>query len=90
MTSYIIMRKSALISCFLLVIQELTEKMLEMVGITSLAIQREIISCIPEVLDDSEHTQVARELRYMCNHCVNQTVLPKFRMNTKLIYQPAN
>lgn len=42
--------------------KELTEKMLEMVGITSLAIQREIISCIPEVLDDSEHTQVAREL----------------------------
>jgi len=42
--------------------KELTEKMLEMVGITSLEVQREIITCIPEVLDDSEHTEVAREL----------------------------
>jgi len=40
----------------------LTEKMLEMVSITSLDIQREIITCIPEVLDDSEHTEVARKL----------------------------
>ena len=38
--------------------------MLEMVSITSLEIQREIITCIPEVLDDSEHTEVARKLRY--------------------------
>ena len=38
--------------------------MLEMVSITSLEVQREIITCIPEVLDDSEHTGVARELRY--------------------------
>ena len=38
--------------------------MLEMVSITSLDIQREIITCIPEVLDDSEHTEVARKLRY--------------------------
>ena len=37
--------------------------MLEMVSITSLEVQREIITCIPEVLDDSEHTGVARELR---------------------------
>ena len=42
----------------------MTEKMLEMVSITSLDIQREIITCIPEVLDDSEHTEVARKLRY--------------------------
>ena len=35
-----------------------------MVSITSLEVQREIIACIPEVLDDSEHTGVARELRY--------------------------
>ncbi|XP_044183012.1 Fanconi anemia group D2 protein-like isoform X2 [Acropora millepora] len=42
--------------------KELTEKMFEMVGVTSLEVQREIIACIPEVLDDSEHTEVAREL----------------------------
>ena len=44
--------------------QELIQKMLEMVGITTLDIQREIITCIPEVVDDSEHAQVATELRY--------------------------
>ena len=37
--------------------------MLEIFSITSLEVQREIITCIPEVLDDSEHTGVARELR---------------------------
>ncbi|XP_022805734.1 Fanconi anemia group D2 protein-like [Stylophora pistillata] len=42
--------------------KELAEKMLEIVGITSVEIQREIITCIPEVLDDAEHTEVAREL----------------------------
>ena len=44
--------------------QELIQKMMEMVGITTLDIQREIITCIPEVVDDSEHAQVATELRY--------------------------
>jgi len=48
---------------FIVQSKELTEKMLEMVSITSLDIQREIITCIPEVLDDSEHTEVARKLR---------------------------
>ena len=37
--------------------------MLEIVGITSVEIQREIITCVPEVLDDAEHTEIARELR---------------------------
>ena len=50
-------------ACCLCDIKELTEKMLEIVGITSLDIQREIITCIPEVLDDAEHSEVARELR---------------------------
>ena len=43
--------------------QELTDKMLEMVGIMSLDVQREIITCIPEVLEDNEHSEVARTLR---------------------------
>lgn len=47
--------------------------MLEMVGITSLEVQREIITCIPEVLDDSEHTVVARELRYKEHYSLSHT-----------------
>ncbi|KAJ7351877.1 Fanconi anemia group D2 protein [Desmophyllum pertusum] len=54
--------------------KELTEKMLEMVGITSLEIQREIITCIPEVLDDSEHTEVARELSELLRQNTGLTV----------------
>lgn len=49
--------------------------MLEMVSITSLEVQREIITCIPEVLDDSEHTEVARELRYM--YIIARTMVSK-------------
>ncbi|CAH1783101.1 unnamed protein product [Owenia fusiformis] len=43
--------------------QELTEKLIEMIGLTNIDIQRDIIACIPEVLDDSEHSNVARQLR---------------------------
>ena len=47
--------------------------MLEMVSITSLEVQREIITCIPEVLDDSEHTGVARELRYKEHYSLSRS-----------------
>ncbi|XP_069142684.1 Fanconi anemia group D2 protein-like [Argopecten irradians] len=40
-----------------------TDKMLEMIGIVSLDIQREIITCLPEVVEDSEHGEVAKALR---------------------------
>ncbi|XP_031562635.1 Fanconi anemia group D2 protein-like [Actinia tenebrosa] len=43
--------------------KELTEKMLEMVSITSPDVQHEIITCLPEVVDDTEHTGVALQLR---------------------------
>lgn len=54
--------------------KELTEKMLEIVGITSVEIQREIITCIPEVLDDAEHTEVARELSELLRQNTGLTV----------------
>ena len=47
----------------------MTKKMLEMVSITSLEVQREIITCIPEVVDDAEHMGIAQELRLVCANC---------------------
>ncbi|KAJ8301396.1 hypothetical protein KUTeg_020383 [Tegillarca granosa] len=38
--------------------KEVTEKMLEIIGIVSLDIQREIITCLPDVVEDSEHADV--------------------------------
>ena len=37
--------------------------MLEIVCVVSLDTQREIITCIPEVVDDAEHNNVAVELK---------------------------
>jgi NCAIR mutase (PurE)-related protein len=44
-------------------LQELADKMLEMITIVSVDIQREIITCLPEVVEDSEHSHVATSLR---------------------------
>ncbi|CAH1266603.1 FANCD2 [Branchiostoma lanceolatum] len=41
----------------------LCRKMLEMLGITTVDIQRDIISCLPEVIDDTEHNNVATQLK---------------------------
>ena len=38
------------------------EKMFEILTITSVEIQREMISCIPEVIDDCQHAEVAEQL----------------------------
>ncbi|XP_061195193.1 Fanconi anemia group D2 protein-like [Saccostrea echinata] len=43
--------------------KELADKMLEMITIVSVDIQREIITCLPEVVEDSEHSHVATSLR---------------------------
>lgn len=43
--------------------KELADKMLEMITIVSEDIQREIITCLPEVVEDSEHSHVATSLR---------------------------
>ena len=47
----------------LTLLQELADKMLEMITIVSEDIQREIITCLPEVVEDSEHSHVATSLR---------------------------
>ena len=45
-------------------LQELADKMLEMITIVSEDIQREIITCLPDVVEDSEHSHVATSLRW--------------------------
>ncbi|ESO88868.1 hypothetical protein LOTGIDRAFT_125515 [Lottia gigantea] len=43
--------------------KKLSKKLIEMISITSLDIQREIITCLPEIIEDSEHATVANTLR---------------------------
>ena len=43
--------------------QELVDKMFEALSVTSPDIQREIISCLPEVIDDMQHVDVAHKLK---------------------------
>ncbi|XP_053376879.1 Fanconi anemia group D2 protein-like [Mercenaria mercenaria] len=54
--------------------KEVTEKLLEMVSITCEDVQREIISCLPDIVQDSEHTQVAIALRDLMNENQQLTV----------------
>eukprot|EP00057_Strongylocentrotus_purpuratus_P008512 XP_011662986.1 PREDICTED: Fanconi anemia group D2 protein [Strongylocentrotus purpuratus] len=55
--------------------KEMTDKMLEMVEISSPSVQREIIACIPEVVSDQEHSEVANRLKNMLE-CNSQLTVP--------------
>ena len=48
--------------------------MIEMIGIVTLDVQREIIACLPEVVEDSEHGDVANALRDLLLHNTRLTV----------------
>ncbi len=48
---------------FSALLQDLCAKLLEVVGIAPLEIQREIVTAIPEILDDSQHNDAAVELK---------------------------
>ena len=50
---------------FFFFLQDLSEKLLEIISIASVPIQREIITAIPEILDDNEHVEIARALMYV-------------------------
>lgn len=47
--------------------QDLSDKFLEIISVSDIAVQREIITAIPEILDDNEHSGIAKEL--MCVSC---------------------
>lgn len=67
--------------------QEVTNKMLEMIGIVSLEIQREIITCLPEVVEDSEHGTVAKALREILEQN-NQLAVPVLDALSNLTLTP--
>lgn len=43
--------------------QDLCRKLLEVMGVAPVEIQREIVTAIPEILDDAEHNDAAMELK---------------------------
>lgn len=47
-------------------LQELATKLLELVSVAPVEVQRDIITSLPEILEDSQHNDVAKELK-----CVN-------------------
>jgi len=49
--------------------QELVDKMFEALSVVSCDIQTEIISCIPEVIDDLQHVDVAHRLKSVSVGC---------------------
>ncbi|KAG1650089.1 Fanconi anemia group D2 protein [Nymphon striatum] len=70
--------------------------MLEVIGIAQLNVQKEIISCLPEIIDDENHAEVAAHLSQlmeenndlmidvldtMSNLTLNQTTLDEIRSN---------
>eukprot|EP00117_Sycon_ciliatum_P036884 scpid12328/ scgid27700/ Fanconi anemia group D2 protein len=45
--------------------EALSEKLLEMITVTNIAIQREIVAALPEIITDSQHEHVAKALKEM-------------------------
>ena len=54
--------------------------MLEIICIVTEDAKHEIITCIPEVVDDAEHNMVARELRSVCLYCLEHTLIKVFSL----------
>lgn len=67
--------------------KDVVDKMLEVASITSLEIQREIISCLPEVVDDLQHSEVAKLLKDMLSD--NRLLMPTILdVLTNLTFSP--
>ncbi|ELU05814.1 hypothetical protein CAPTEDRAFT_219308, partial [Capitella teleta] len=47
--------------------EELVEKMFEIISVTPAVVQSEIIMCLPEVIDDSQHYDITHKLRDLLN-----------------------
>lgn len=59
--TFVIRLRLGLISLF----QDLCKKLLEVVGVAPVEIQREVITAIPEILDDAQHDDAAMALKYV-------------------------
>lgn len=46
-------------------LQELAVKLMELVSVAAVEVQRDIITSLPEILEDSQHNDIARELKYV-------------------------
>ena len=44
-------------------VKELATKLMELVSVAPVEVQRDVITSLPEILDDSQHNDVARELK---------------------------
>lgn len=62
----IFLHRSSPVSCDLL--QELATKLMELVSVAPVEVQRDIITSLPEILEDSQHNDIAKELK--CVHSV--------------------
>lgn len=47
-------------------LQEVASKLMELVSVAPVEVQRDIITSLPEILEDSQHNDIARELK--CVH----------------------
>lgn len=47
-------------------LQELATKLMELVSVAPVEVQRDIITSLPEILEDSQHNDIARELKCVC------------------------
>ena len=45
-------------------LQDLVKKLMQMLSVSPVPIQHDIITSLPEILEDSQQNEVARELRY--------------------------
>lgn len=50
------------VACYL---QQLAAKLMELVSVAPVEVQRDIISSLPEILEDSQHNDIAKELKYV-------------------------
>lgn len=53
------------VTCYL---KEMATKLMELVSVAPVEVQRDIITSLPEILEDSQHNDIAKELK--CVHSV--------------------
>lgn len=54
-----------LLLCLFIFLQDLASKLMELVSVAPVEVQRDIITSLPEILEDSQHNDTARELKYV-------------------------
>ncbi|KAF3856398.1 hypothetical protein F7725_017121 [Dissostichus mawsoni] len=71
-------------------VQELAVKLMELVSVAPVEVQRDIITSLPEILDDSQHNDIARELNSLLQENTQLTVpildaLSSLNLSTSLL-----